>query len=142
MQNEATRSAIENIVLQLGKIENYNTSTAGIYYNLERNINGSNQNYMTWNGKIALMYSSDYGFATSGGKIKSRSDCLNKELYNWGNSEYTECFQNDFLHISTSSQWSINAYALNDVFAYAIDGMVALVETAFKRCIVFVHLFS
>ena len=35
----------------------------------------------TWNGKIGLMYPSDYGYATSGGSTSNRTSCLNKELY-------------------------------------------------------------
>ena len=44
----------------------------------------------TWSGKIGLMYPSDYGYATSGGSTSNRTSCLNKELYNWYSSSYSD----------------------------------------------------
>ena len=47
----------------------------------------------TWNGKIGLMYPSDYGYATSGGSTSPRTSCINKELLNW--REASDCYNND-----------------------------------------------
>ncbi len=65
----------------------------------------------TWNGKIGLMYPSDYGYATSGGSTSNRTSCLNKELYNWDSSSYSNCKNNDWLYNSSSWQWTLSPYA-------------------------------
>ena len=65
----------------------------------------------TWNGKIGLMYPSDYGYATSGGSTSNRTSCLNKELYNWDSSSYSDCKNNDWLYNSSNWQWTVSPYA-------------------------------
>ena len=65
----------------------------------------------TWNGKIGLMYPSDYGYATSGGSTSNRTSCLNKELYNWDSRSYSDCKNNDWLYNSSKWQWTFSPYA-------------------------------
>lgn len=61
----------------------------------------------TWIGKVGLMYPSDYGYATSGGDITNREECLNKILYNeWNKSDNNDCKMNNWLH-KNSDQWTI-----------------------------------
>ena len=69
----------------------------------------------TWNGKIGLMYPSDYGYATSGGSTSNRTSCLNKELYNWDSSSYSDCYNNDWLYNSSSWQWTVSPCAGSSV---------------------------
>ena len=85
----------------------------------------------TWNGKIGLMYPSDYGYATSGGSTSNRTSCLNKELYNWDSSSYSDCKNNDWLYNSSSWQWTVspradssNAKDANFVFIVNSPGYV------------------
>ena len=82
----------------------------------------------TWNGKIGLMYPSDYGYATSGGSTSNRTSCLNKELYDWKSSSYSDCKNNDWLYNSSSWQWTVSpnvcSSAANCVF-YVYYGYVA-----------------
>ena len=80
----------------------------------------------TWNGKIGLMYPSDYGYATSGGTSMNRANCLAKELYNW--VEASDSYNNDWLYNSSNWQWTVspragssNAY---DVFRVSSYGYV------------------
>ena len=68
-----------------------------------------------WNGKIGLMYPSDYGYATSGGSTSNRTSCLNKELYNWDSSSYSDCYNNDWLYNSSSWQWTVSPCAGSSV---------------------------
>ena len=63
----------------------------------------------TWIGKVGLMYPSDYGYATSGGSTTDRATCLNTVLYNWNN--FSDCYNNDWLYNSTSSQWTLSPFA-------------------------------
>ena len=71
----------------------------------------------TWNGKIGLMYPSDYVYATSGGTSRNRASCLAKELYNWGGT--SDCKNNDWLYNSSSWQWTISQLAVSS-FAYTV----------------------
>ena len=75
----------------------------------------------TWTGKVGLMYPSDYGYATSGGSTTDRTACLNTNL-NSSNSN-SECYNNDWLFNSSSSQWTISpvAYSSNASYAYAVN---------------------
>ncbi len=47
-----------------------------------------------WTGKVGLMYPSDFGYATSGGKT-TRTTCLNTCIYDW--EEKKDCQENDWL---------------------------------------------
>ena len=77
----------------------------------------------TWNGKIGLMYPSDYGYATSGGSTSNRTSCLNKELYNWDSSSYSDCKNNDWLYNSSNWQWTFSpsANSLYASFVFNVD---------------------
>ena len=70
----------------------------------------------TWNGKLAIMYPSDYGYATSRGSTTDRATCLNTSLDTWGN--YSECYNNDWLY-DGNTQWFLNPVALA---SYAVFG--------------------
>ena len=70
----------------------------------------------TWNGKIGLMYPSDYGYATSGGSTSNRTSCLNKELYNWDGA--SDCKNNDWLYNSNNWQWTVSPDANSSDASY------------------------
>ena len=65
------------------------------------------------------MYSSDYGYATSGGTSMNRASCLAKALINgWaGVSEagaiegVSDCYNNDWLYSSSTNQWTLSLQA-------------------------------
>ena len=77
----------------------------------------------TWNGKIGLMYPSDYGYATSGGTNMNRTGCLNKELNNWNDSSYGDCKNNDWLYNSNTKQWTVSprAHSSYAVFVFVVQ---------------------
>ena len=81
----------------------------------------------TWQGKVGLMYPSDYGYATNGGTSMNRTSCLAKELYNW--NEASDCHNNDWLYNSSNWQWTLSPYAhsslANAVFDVGFYGYVA-----------------
>ena len=87
-KNDSTRNAIESVVWNLGgTADDYTTSSNGLashWYGYERGTTVYSGRPTTWTGKIALMYPSDYGYATAGGTTTNRASCLAKELYNWG----------------------------------------------------------
>ncbi len=80
----------------------------------------------TWQGKIGLMYPSDYGYATSGGTSMNRASCLAKELSNW--SAASDCYNNDWLGFQRE-QWTLSPMADSskavNVFSVQHNGSVA-----------------
>ena len=112
----------------------YRSSTNGLashFYSYERSSNNGkicksapycNDTVVrttTWNGKIGLMYPSDYGYATSGGTSMNRASCLAKELYNW--DEASDCYNDDWLYTGTK-QWTVSprAYSWGAVYVFFV----------------------
>ena len=75
----------------------------------------------TWNGKIGLMYPSDYGYATSGGTSMNRASCLAKKLSNWDDA--SDCYNNDWLYNSSNWQWTISpgALSLEAIYVFLVN---------------------
>ncbi len=106
LKNDKTRNAITNIKWNIG-----GSSTSEIaykdFYLLERGTD-SNDGYETkWQGKVGLLYPSDYGYATSGGIQKSRTDCIESKASVWDNSNYEECRNNDYLFKEGYYYWTM-----------------------------------
>ena len=82
LQSDNTRNMIEYIKWNLGSFDDSFT-TIGIpraFYNAERSDLVYRENLATWNGKIALLYPSDYGYAVD----KSiREECLETLMSNY-----------------------------------------------------------
>ena len=107
-------SMIGNTLWNLGGTNSYTSASNGLashFYNYERGTTVYSGNPTTWVGKIALMYPSDYGYATSGGTTTNRASCLAKELYNWDSSSYSDCKNNDYLYDSSNRQWTLASHA-------------------------------
>ena len=102
---------VGNTLWNLGGISSYNNVLASQFYSYERGTDVYSGNPTTWIGKIGLMYSSDYGYATSGGATINRSLCLAKELSNWHDSGYSDCKNNSYLYDSSDSQWTLTSYS-------------------------------
>ena len=121
LKNDATRNAIETVIWNLGGNDNYNTATASMFYASEKEGKGYTNHPGTWTGKIGLIYASDYGYATSGGSTTSRSECLNKELFNWDNTDVSNCKDNDYLFKADYPQWIIDPRINYDTYVYFIN---------------------
>ena len=69
----------------------------------------------TWTGKVGLMYPSDYGYATAGGEVLSRNQCLNLSLHNWYvtySEDTTSCYEHDWIYgnyTSATWQWTLTS---------------------------------
>ena len=125
IKNDTTRNMIANVTWKLGGSSTYDDVTASMFYERERGTTVYSGRPTTWQGKIALMYPSDYGYATSGGSTTNREACLAKELYNWDSSSYSDCKNNDWLFNSTI-QWTLtpsSSYSFN-VFIVTSTGSV------------------
>ena len=64
----------------------------------------------SWIGKVALMYPSDYGYATVGGTTTNKETCLNTSLYSWSGSGVSDCKNNSWLKPS-SWTWTLSPRA-------------------------------
>ena len=109
--NSKLSSAIVNTKWHLGGADstNYNTLTADGVYNIERTdgkVYGTNPSSIY--AKIGLMYPSDYGYATVGGTTTNKAGCGAKELFNWNDSSYSDCKNNDWLFTSQVVSWGSN----------------------------------
>ncbi len=110
LKNDTTRNAIEEVVWNLGGTSAYTSASNGLashWYGYERGTTVYTGRPTTWTGKIGLMYTSDYGYATSGGTTKDRAACLARELYNWGSSDFSDCKGNDYLLDANNYQWTL-----------------------------------
>ena len=119
-------SMIGNTLWNLGGTNSYESASNGLashFYNYERGTTVYSGNPTTWVGKIALMYPSDYGYATSGGTTTNRASCLAKELYNWDSSSYSDCKNNDYLYDSSSEQWTLTSHAGRSIRVFLVDSV-------------------
>ena len=110
IKNDTTRNMIANTTWKLGGTASYTSASNGLashWYGYERGTTVYSGRPTTWQGKVALMYPSDYGYATSGGDTTNREACLAKELYNWNLSSYSDCKNNDWLLDSSATQWTL-----------------------------------
>ena len=132
-KNDSTRNAIESVVWNLGGTANYQSSSNGLashWYGYERGTTVYSGRPTTWTGKIALMYPSDYGYATAGGTTTNRASCLAKELYNWDGSGVSDCKNNDYLFKSSYSQWTLAPTSSRSNVAFRVDTRGSAAATA------------
>ena len=97
-----TRDMIETVTWKVGAamMGSANDKNASTIYTYERGNSSYNGRPTTWEGKIGLIYPSDYGFATSGGST-GREMCLSYGLRNdWDDDD--NCSENDWLDMHTS----------------------------------------
>ena len=120
IKNDTTRNMIANVTWKLGGSSTYDDVTPSMFYERERGTTVYNGNPITWQGKIALMYPSDYGYATSGGATTNREACLAKELYNWNSSSYRDCKNNDWI-FNNDYQWTLTPYSSHSSLVFNVN---------------------
>ena len=87
-------------------------------YELERNTSavytGNPSNIYA---KLGIIYPSDYGYATTGGSTTNKESCRAKPLYNWDDSSYSYCKNNNWIFntakFSNSNEWFISPITSN-----------------------------
>ena len=120
IKNDTTRNMIANVTWKLGGSSTYNDDvTASMFYERERGTTVYSGRPTTWQGKIALMYPSDYGYATSGGSTTNREACLAKELCNWDSSSYSDCKNSDWL-FNKDYQWTLTPSSSNSFYVFGV----------------------
>lgn len=125
---------IGDAVWNLGGINSTSTSNAlpNNFYEYERGDIVYSGRPTYWIGKVGLMYPSDYGYATSGGTTTNRSNCLSVPMFNWGDINYTDCKDNDYLFemsaitlspMSNSSDCNLVTIFTGDLFYGNVNGI-------------------
>ena len=140
LKNDTTRNAIEEVVWNLGGTGSYTSASTGLashFYGYERGTTVYTGRPTTWTGKVGLMYSSDYGYATSGGTTKDRAACLAKELYNWDSSDFSDCKGNDYLFDANNVQWTLAPDSSNTYYVFRVngDGYVGNLSALYTRAV-------
>ncbi len=143
--NGKLKSLIGNAVWNTGANDGttytYKNMNASEFYQLERSknigkictsgdyCNDSVERTTTWTGLVGLMYSSDYGYATSGGSTTDRATCLNGNLSHWSKNfesntnqqivtGFEDCVINNWIFDSfLPPQWTISS--ANEVYSKA-----------------------
>ena len=120
--SDNAKSMIGDTLWYLGGASNYTSSTNGLtshFYSYERGTTVYSGRDTSWVGKVGLMYPSDYGYATSGGSTTDRNACLNKELFNWYSSDFSDCKNNDWI-FNSSYQWTITPHASTSYYVFDV----------------------
>lgn len=116
------RDMVETVTWKLGGVDGF-TASARTFYESERGNSVDEGNPVTWQGKVALIYPSDYVYATGGSNNNSREECLSSDT--WTSSGATECSNNNWLYknlIYWTLTHRIGAHSL--VFAVGENGIV------------------
>ena len=119
-----------------------NRYTPAMFYLKERGMAGPpyvavEGQARTWTGKVAVMYPSDFGYATAGGSNMSRTQCYSLGI-NWDkNGESADCVYNNWLWNSSHETWTltqaINDYGvINNVF-YIPNGSMSYTNATYAR---------
>ena len=117
--SDNAKSMIGDTLWYLGGSSTYNDVTASMFYERERGTTVYSGRSTSWVGKIGLMYPSDYGYATSGGTTTDRNTCLNKQLFNWNSSDFSDCKNNDWI-FNSSYQWTITPRASSAYLVFCL----------------------
>ena len=109
IKNDETRNMIAETTYYLGGW-NSNQIHPNVIYKYERRTT-------TWTGKIALAYSSDYGYAAD------LNQCKDKTLYDYDNST---CNSNNWMKAILDTGWLLTptSYSLDCAWAVYFDGDV------------------
>ena len=118
---DEAKNQIDTITWKLGGTSNYSSTNTIQFYTYERGTTVYTGRPTEWQGKVGLMYPSDYGYATSGGSTSNRTSCLNKELYNWDSSSYSDCKNNDWLYDSSTVQWTLAPYSSDSYHVFYVS---------------------
>ena len=92
------------------------SQTSQDMYSYERKISGSNYYYGSnpnnWVGKLALMYESDYGYASA--------NCETKKLYDTATTDLRACNDTNWLYNIKVEEWLLPQFSSSSYFAFFV----------------------
>ena len=123
---DIAKSMIGDAKWYLGGISKDTFETPRIFYISERGTTVYSGHSTSWIGKVGLMYPSDYGHATSGGRRDNRASCISTTLSDWHSSGYADCYSNDWLLNTSTEQWTMSPLAAYGYLVFRVirDGGV------------------
>ncbi len=114
---------IEEVIWNTGTAETYNWEDGSLtpqLYQWERSENTGKdcsplgdycnddvERKNIWEGKVGLMYPSDYGYAASNGGLIVRGKCLYTPLYTLYNVQ--NCYRTNWLFDTNNEQWTMTS---------------------------------
>ena len=129
--SSSEKNLIDSVTWYLGAY-NGNGSYVNIQYDAERQSSTlgkicSSGNYCNdevtrtamWNGKVGLMYPSDYGYAVDLSLCTKKIGYTNYPEDGTGFSDDTNCKTNNWLYNSSYGQWTISPHA-NSSYAFSV----------------------
>ena len=103
---DSSREIIQSVTWFLGATAvDQNYVNASRLYSDERGTQVNGGNATRWQGKIGLMYASDFAYATYS-SVSNREACLNTSMYYWADN--TSCASNSWLFFRRA--WTITPY--------------------------------
>ena len=125
LKNDMTRNAIETVVWNLGGASD-SSKTAADFYTAERGTTVNTGFPTTLTNKIAIMYVSDYAYATFGGTTNDRKACLSTDITTTGSSKKTvsDCYNanNNYLFDKINQFLTNSSSSSGEVYQTATDG--------------------
>ena len=115
---EIAKNQIDTITWKLGGAPTGSSPIPSQFYTYERGRTVYTGRPTEWQGKVGLMYPSDFGYATSGGGTSNRTKCLESFTF-WSASSYSFCKNNDWLYFG-KSQWTLTSVSNNDFNVFFI----------------------
>ena len=102
LKKDSTAKYIEKVKWNLGGYITSQSVKLEEFYNYERGTLTYENHSKYWNGFIALIYPSDYGYSTSGGE-KGRQYCLSGYMSQWNTDEAKICAANAWLYYTNEN---------------------------------------
>jgi len=120
LKDETSKNMIADTIWNLGGSNRNDNVTPAVFYERERGTTVYSGNPTAWKGKIALLYPSDYGYATSGGETIDRATCLQKGLYSF--SEGADCVDNNWLKPTNTDIWILTPDSSSNSYGFRLSG--------------------
>lgn len=113
---QGAKDLTADAVWHIAATSSTSSAVAGTWYGYERGTSTASGNTShVWTGRIALIYPSDYAYATTGGATTDRNTCLTTPTYNWKNASVSDCKDNNWMlpyatqkYSSSDGMWTLN----------------------------------
>ena len=118
---DEAKNKIDTITWKLGGAvlsSSFNAISSNLY-TYERGTSVYSNNPTEWQGKVGLIYPSDYGYATGGGSFVKRANCLSRVLDIW--NESNECVANDWLYDASIEQYMLSTDSSRVDYVFFVD---------------------
>ncbi len=126
---EKSKSYIDtNHIWKLGGIAYADVTkwTRSNMYEKERGTDVYKGRPTEWTGAIGLMYPSDFGYATS-----STETYCEESMYNWTNSDKTDCRNKDWLYDALQYQWTLMGTSDERDGAYRVYSAAGTIDSCY-----------